>query len=132
VWDWNRPDSKEKKAGRLSFRALHIPDARRVLNFRAQSVAPDIVASTRAGEQELMREPDGHFLFTQINLTAQEPRFSFKTRGLFQSLTVIDGRVTINGVEADRGRSVLIPAEMPEVSLSVTTRATVLRSTLPV
>ncbi len=133
VWDWNRPDAKERSAGRLAFRPLHIPQARAVLDFHAAAPEMVAVASQQAGEQELVRETEGRFLLTQINLNASAPRFAFNTNGVFQSLTVIAGCVDVNGVKAERGRSLLVPAEMPEILLTALENpAVVLRSTVPV
>jgi mannose-6-phosphate isomerase len=132
VWDWNRPDAKEKSQGRLVFRALHVAQARAVLDFAPRSNGADNVAPKTAGEHELVREREGRFLLAQINLTAASPRFPLKTNGVFQALTVIDGRVEIGGVRAERGRSVLIPADLAEASLvTLSPSASVLRSTVP-
>jgi mannose-6-phosphate isomerase len=132
VWDWNRPDAKEKAQGRLAFRALHIKDARGVLDFNARPAVADARASPEGGEQELVRESEGRFHLTQINLAASG-HFALKTRGVFQALTVIRGAIEVNGIKVNCGRSALVPAVLPEVLLTAPHGpAAVLRATVPV
>jgi mannose-6-phosphate isomerase len=131
VWDWNRPDAKERAAGRLAFRPLHMQDARRVLDFSADSVETGNSVALGDNERELVREFKNRFLLTRIDLKPGLAH-TLQTNGVFQALTIIDGNVALGGVAVQRGRSVLIPAALDSVTLRSTAPAVVLRATVPV
>jgi mannose-6-phosphate isomerase len=131
VWDWNRPDAKERAAGRLAFRPLHLKEARRVMDFDADAAETGSATLLGENERELVREFKDRFLLTRIDLKPGL-EYTLETNGVFQALTIIDGNVALGGVSAQRGRSVLIPAALERVTLRSTAPAVVLRATVPV
>jgi mannose-6-phosphate isomerase len=131
VWDWNRPDAKERAQGRVVFRSLHTQAAARVLDMRASDPAPVVGMRISDNEQLRVRETNGRFELSEFQLTAPRP-VALSTGGAFQALTVIEGAISVDEIIVDTGRTVFIPASLPAVHLSAERGpATVLRSTVP-
>lgn len=142
VWDWNRIDAaKLAEEGKKMFRELHVDKAKDVLNFKPADPASFMkrtspVAARGSGqfsEEELLVEFERRFAAHRIRLNAAGSTVDVPTDGVFQVLSVLDGRVSVGDVEAGRGETILIPASMPSaVVKAVSGRAEVVRSYVPV
>lgn len=140
VWDWNRPDAKKLKEGKLEFRPLHIDKAKDVLNFTPQPAEayrlhPTPVKFNGDGavfEEVLVLDADKKFGANRIHFKKENTRFEIKTNGSFQVLTVLQGKIDV-GSAVGSGYSVLIPACLKSVNVqSLVSDTHVIRSYVPV
>ncbi len=134
IWDWNRPDTDVKK-GSLRFRTLHLDKAADVLKFQMEHPRPvrraRLWGRACAGkpwvEESLIRNSKAGYAVNHIVMAKKHGVMSIKTKGEFFLLTVIQGQVKIGERHTIRsGQSVLVPACLPEATLTNLVRRTVL------
>lgn len=143
VWDWNRPDTKKLKEGKLEFRGLHLDRARDVLDFeprlpefyRRKPEAFETVGGGAHSHWRLMKEAGGRFAAEKIRLGGADAWLNLPME--FSVLTVLRGTVEIDADEkswgrVDAGASVLIPALASSIRLRCDGNAAeLIRSTVP-
>ena len=120
VWDWNRPDSKKLKEGKLAFRELHLERARDVLDFRPKPAStyrrsPVLVErpAERASCVRLTEEAAGRYAAERIILRGDGAWMEMPNG--FCVLTVLSGAIEVESGGSrwgrlDAGASILIPA----------------------
>ena len=120
-WDWNRRyDAQGHASSQGEPRTLHVEDALSVTDW-ARFESEGFVDQVRlragpadrgspAGARALAGAPGLASQFLAVSRLAGQGSCPLPYRDRLQSITVLDGSVTIAGLRIERGRSAVVPA----------------------